>query len=263
MVASAAKAIKRHDRRLLSPGVAVDVEKVVEFGYRLASPHSDTEAWRALICDALGTRSEATADTFLIHLTELCSQNWHPSDDGGGEWCPDERELNMIFAIVAGIKPRNEMEAALAAQMVAVYLMQMKTAARALEGSGTNHRAAALSAKLARTFTMQWDALMRHRGKRRTTRQTITVSHEKHIHNHHHQHMHIEGGGQENGGQACEPSVSHNRGGNSSGAPRVEHECCPALSRPDSSGVVVPMPRQPGKEPVPQARGRNHRSAQG
>ena len=81
------------------------------------------------------------------------------------------------------------MEAALAAQMVAVHMLTMKTAARVMGGYGADIHTAALSAKLARTFALQWEALMRYRGKSRTTRQSIAVSHEKHIHNHHHQHV--------------------------------------------------------------------------
>ncbi len=249
----AARAKSRLRQRHANPGVAVEVEKVSQFGYRIVSPHSDHDSWEAMICDALGTRSVSTAKTFVHSLTKLCSQIFHPieGEEGGGEWCPDELELNMILNMVTSIKPRNEMEAALAAQMVAVHLMTMKTAARALEGWGADPRAAALSAKLARTFTMQWEALMRHRGKRRTTRQTITVSHEKHIH--HHQHVHIKGGGSQIGGQACEPSGSRN-GGNNCAAPRVKHERCPALPGPDASGVVVPMSRDQGQEPVPDPR---------
>ncbi len=251
----AAEAKARLRDRHVNPGVAVEVEKVSQFGYRLASPHSDHESWEAMICDALGTRSVSIAKTFVHSLTQLCSQSFHPieGEEGGGEWCPDEFELNMILNIATSIKPRNEMEAALAAQMTAVHMMTMKTAAQALQGWGTDPRAAALSAKLARTFTLQWEALMRHRGKRRTTRQNITVSHEKHIHNHHHQHVHIEGGGSEIGGQACEPSDSRN-GGNNRSAAGVEHERIAALPGPDASGVVVPMSRHQGQEPVPDTR---------
>ena len=195
-IASQAKARLR--RRHANPGVAVELEKGEE-GYRVASPHRDHEAWEAMVCDALGTRSIATAKTFVHSLVQLCSQTFQAAEDGAGEWCPDETKLNMVLNIATSIKPRNEMEAALAAQMTAVHMMTMKTAAQALEGWGTDPRSAALAAKLARTFTLQWEALMRHRGRRRTVRQSITVSHEKHIH--HHQHVHIKGGGAENGGK--------------------------------------------------------------
>lgn len=243
----AIKAKSRLSRRHANPGVAVEVEKVSALGYRLAAPHSDHSSWEAMICDALGTRSISTAKTFVHSLTQLCSQNFIPSGIDGeyGEWVPDEFELNMVLNVATSIKPRNEMEAALAAQMTAVHLMTMKVAAQALECHGLNERALALSSKLARTFSLQWEALMRFRGKRRTTRQNIVVTHEKHIHNH--QHVHLTGGIQEIGGQACEPeSRSHGI---------VEHEGSPALLGSHASGIVVPMPRQQGKEPVPVARG--------
>ena len=247
-IASQAKARLR--RRHANPGVAVELEKGEE-GYRVASPHRDHEAWEAMVCDALGTRSIATAKTFVHSLVQLCSQTFQAAEDGAGEWCPDETELNMVLNIATSIKPRNEMEAALAAQMTAVHMMTMKTAAQALEGWGTDPRSAALAAKLARTFTLQWEALMRHRGRRRTVRQSITVSHEKHIH--HHQHVHIKGGGAENGGQGFEPSDCRNDGNNRT-TPGVEHECRPALPSPNSSGVVVPMPSKSGQGPLPHSR---------
>jgi len=241
-----AKARARHKRQHANPGVAIEVEKVTEFGYQLASPHSDTGAWQAMICDALGTRSEATAQTFLYHLAELCSQNWHPSHGGGGEWCPDERELNMILSFVAGIKPKNEMEAALAAQMVAVHLMQMRLSARALASGHVLVEDAAIAGKLARTFAMQIDALSRLKGKRSSSKQTITVRQEKHVH--HHQHVHIEGGGSETGDQP------HASADPIEGARSVEQR--PALPRPDAQGAVVPLRRDEREASLPDARGK-------
>ncbi|MEO6582363.1 MAG: hypothetical protein ABIN68_06105, partial [Sphingomicrobium sp.] len=155
--AQAGSARKRHKKRHANPGVAIEVEKVTDRGYSLASPHSDTEAWQAMVCDALGTRSEATALTFLYQLTELCQRIWHSNGEAGeGEWVPDECELNMILNMVSGIKPKNEMQAALAAQMVAVHMMTMKVAERCLRvyGCADPHLAAAAS-KLARTFAIQ------------------------------------------------------------------------------------------------------------
>ena len=176
MEASAAKAIKRHRQRLLNPGVAVEVVKVGE-PYVLSSPHRDNAAWEAMVCDALGTRSVSTAQTFLYQLTELCSQNWHPSEVEGehGQWCPDEAEVNMVLNMVAGIKPRNELEAAQAAQMVAVHLMTMRLSAKALKGAVVAPQDAAIAGKLARTFVMQAEGLAKLRGRKPTTRQTITV----------------------------------------------------------------------------------------
>lgn len=260
----AEQAKARLRERHVNPGVSVEVEKVGEHGYCLASPHSDHESWEAMICDALGTRSIATAKTFVHSLTQLCSQNFHPNEgeEVGGEWCPDETQLNMVLNIATSIKPRNEMEAALAAQMVAVHLMTMKLAERALGEWGTDPRAAALASKLARTFTMQWEALMRHRGKRRTSRQSITVTHEKHIHNHHHQHVHIEGGGSETGGRphGTEGIVSNDISTRPDGPGAGKPEECAALPSPEQSGRVVRFPGNEGQACVPASRGQGRRS---
>lgn len=239
----AGKALERHKRRKRSPGVAVDVEKAGEASYVVSSPYSDSRAWEAMICEALGTRSASTARTFLYQLTELRSQNWHPSETEGerGEWCPDEDELNMILAMVAGIKPRNELEAAQAAQMVAVHLMTMKLAARVLSAGCTVPQDVAIVGKLARTFSTQMDALGRAKG-RKTTRQTIKVSHEKHIHQH--QHVHLEGGASQNGSQ-CHAAKETGT---------VETEGRTALPCPNKGGGVVPFPSREGKACVPNAR---------
>ena len=182
----AEKAKARHRKRHANPGVVLEVEKLSADGYKLASPHSDTDSWQAMICDALGTRSEAMALTFLYQLASLCQRTWHPDDEnGGGEWVPDECELNMILNFVAGVKPKNEMQAALAAQMVAVHLMTMKTAQAALNGYGTDLRFAPITGKLARTFVMQTDAMAKLQGKK-TTRHRITVKYERHDHRHVH-----------------------------------------------------------------------------
>jgi hypothetical protein len=233
----AEKARQRHRKRHPSPGVAIEVEKVTEHGYRLASPHSDTEAWQAMVCDALGTRSEATALNFLFQLTKLCEQVWHSDDEaGGGEWVPDECELNMILNMVSSIKPRNEMEAALAAQMVAVHMMMMAVAERCLRVYAcADPHLAAVASKLARTFAMQTDALAKLRG-RKTSRQRITVSYEKHEH----QHVHVHPGEEEIGRQP------HAKDADASVA---------AVLSKDTSGEAVPLAGREGKAGLPHARG--------
>jgi hypothetical protein len=234
--AQATKARERHQRRIANPGVHIEVEKRDQYGYRLASPHNDTEAWRAMVCDALGTRSEATALTFLDHLVWLCRRNWHPNDEeGGGEWVPDEGQLNMILAMVAGIRPKNEMQAALAAQMVAVHLMMMAVSERCLRSYAcADPGLLSAASKLARTFAMQTEALAKLQG-RKTSRQKITVSYERHEH----QHVHMHRGEEENGGQP------HAKGSN---AP------VPALLSDDTPAPAVQIASSQRQARVPNAR---------
>ncbi len=243
--AQAAQARARHERRHANPGVAIEIEKVTEFGYRLESPHRDTEAWQAMICDALGTRSEATALTFLHHLVQLCDQNWHPDDkDGGGEWVPDECQLNMILNMVASIRPKNEMEAALAAQMVAVHMMTMSVAERCLRVYAcADPHLAAVASKLARTFAVQSETLAKLQG-RKTSRQKITVSYERHDH----QHVHVHRGEEEIGGQP------HAKEGDAPVAPLLSQ---------DAAGKPVSLSSGKRNARVPDARRQGVRSAQG
>jgi hypothetical protein len=241
----AAQARARHEGRRANPGVALEVEKVTESGYRLASPHSDTEAWQAMICDALGTRSEATALTFLHHLVQLCDQNWHPDDkDGGGEWVPDECQLNMILNLVSGIRPKNEMQAALAAQMVAVHLMMMEVSERCLRTyKCADPYLLSAASKLARTFAIQSETLAKLQG-RKTSRQKITVSYERHEH----KHVHVHGGDNENGGQPQAKDAD---------APG------PALLGEVTPGPAVPIAGRARQEGLSNARRQRLRSPEG
>ncbi len=99
--------------------------------------------------------------------------------------------------MVAGIKPKNEMQAALAAQMAAVHMMNMAVSERCLRtyASADPHLLSAAS-KLARTFAIQTEALAKLQG-RKTSRQKITVTHE----HHQHQHVHMHRGESEIGSQ--------------------------------------------------------------
>lgn len=254
-----AESRKRNGRRYACPGAVVEVESLSDFSFEVVSPHADHGAWMAMVADALGTRSEATSRVFLNSLAMLCQQRrtLTGEQDEHGNACavyvPDETELTMLLQMVGGIRPKNEMEAALAAQMVAVFLLQMKASSAALKGWSLDERTAAIAGKLARTYAMQMDTLNRMRGKGRSTRQKIIVTHDKHIHQHHHQHIHMEGAA-EFGGQACEPSTA--RGGRNDPSSPREHAGSAALPGPDASGVVVPMSREQGAEPVPAPRRR-------
>ncbi len=158
---------------------------------------------------------------------------------------PDECEINMILNMVGGIKPKNEMEAALAAQMVAVHMMTMSVAERCLRVyKCADPHLAAVASKLARTFAIQTEALSKLRG-RKISRQKITVSYEKHEH----KHIHIDRGEEENGGQPHAQEAD---------AP------IPALLSQDAALNTLPSPSSEGKASVPDARRRERvRSAKG
>lgn len=147
------------------------------------SPHSDVNLWTLQLAEAFGTRSRAVFVTFMRQLEALCDRShW---DEEARQLRLDEHEFSAALAIVNATKPQNEMEAALAAQMVAIHILTMKTAARAFQYQHDTSTAAT-AGKLARTFAMQIEALQSLRGKKRTTRQSITVRKELHQHVHYH-----------------------------------------------------------------------------
>lgn len=184
-------------------------------------PRNDDSLWWLQLADAFGTRSSAVIATLMDQLENLCSRDYW--DEQAHQWRLDENQFSAALAIINSVKPKNEMEACLAAQMVAVHLMTMKLSARAIKYDHDTQTANAAS-KLARTFTQQLESLQSLRGKRRTTRQSIKVTKELHQHVHYHDHR----GEEENEGQA------HAK-------PAARPEELPALPGPDEGGEVVPL----------------------
>lgn len=184
-------------------------------------PHSDPDLWALQLADAFGTRSRAVIATFLGQLEALCEQNhW---DDATKQWRLDENQFSTALAIVNSVKPRNEMEAAFAAQMVATHWLTMKLTARALKYEHDT-RTATAAGKLAQTFTLQIEALQSLRGRKRTARQSIRVKKELHQHVHYHH----DRGDAGNDDQAHQPDRKANLSA--------------TLPSPDEIGRVVPMP---------------------
>jgi len=214
------------ERRALArpypPGVMLEAAGMDEECW--TAPHNDSGLWMLQLADAFGTRSQAVIATFMRQLEALCGpDHW---DEDAKQWRLDENLFSAAIAIVNSVKPRNEMEAALAAQMVAIHLLTMKVSDRALRYD-CDTRTAATAAKLARAFTEQLEALKRLRQRGRTAKQSITVRKELH------QHIHYHRGEGESDGQP------HERGA----APADER---PALPSPEPSGEPLPMPRDEG-----------------
>jgi hypothetical protein len=86
----------------------------------------------------------------------------------------DEHQLNFMLAVVKGIKPRDQMEAMLAAQMAAVHTATLKFSRYLAEAEYLPQRDSAERTlnKLARAFVTQMEALKKYRTG---TDQTVTV----------------------------------------------------------------------------------------
>ena len=89
----------------------------------------------------------------------------------------DVRAVNASLAALAGIQPRDELEAMLAAQMTAVHSMAMEMSKRALLSKQTVEGVSAnvsRASRLMRTFCAQVEALQRYRNAGQST---VTVQH--------------------------------------------------------------------------------------
>ena len=238
-----AQATARHLRRQATPGLKVTT---TDGKWWFDSPYSpeDDGDWVALLFDAFGTRSQATFRTFMCQLSEFCSSEWNEVEQA---WHPAEDELVAAVQIVRSTKPRNEAEACLAAQMVAVHLMQMKVSSQALKG-WPEPRTCAIAGKLARTYAMQLETMAKLKG--RGTRQRITV---RKFSQHEHKHIHIHQGGNENGNQPREPRGTQTTEIKAAG----ELAGSPALPCPDKTEESLPMPGSKGQETVPASRRRS------
>ena len=223
----------------MSPGVMLEPDGE---GYRITAPHNDPALWEVQMAAAFGTRSIALVETFLRQLKSLCPKDW---DEDRQAWKTNETEWNALLALVSDHRPDNATQAALAAQMAAVHLMQMRVSAQALnKGYMVLGDDAALASKLARTYAQLCETMHMLKGKKRPARQKITVKRESH----HHQHIHVHRGGEgsENHAQPDEPRRAR----------AVTVEGCAALPSPPPIRPALSSASDERQEGLPQARGR-------
>lgn len=229
LTADKAASEERAHSRPLSPGVMLE-DQGEDKGWLVTAPHGDIELWELQMGDAFGTRSQSVMRIFLNDLRKLVPEAW---DEKAKNWKTNEQELNAALAMVADIKPRNVMEAALAAEMVAVHRMQMQVSAAAINsGHYPLSKEAGIAGKLARTFAGQLKTLQQIRGETIPIRQDIHVTKETHAHVHYH------GGEGKTERQPHERTIEH--------AADVADEC-EALRSNDKSRKVVPLPRAKGQ----------------
>ena len=132
----------------------------------IAPDHPDPPMGLSLLAEAFAT----TDVSFVVGLiTQL-------ADAGTRRGKVGERELNFMLAVVKGAKPKDQMEAMLAAQMAAVHMATMALARRFANVDNIAKQDSAERAfnKLARTFAAQVEALKRYRSR---GDQTVRVEH--------------------------------------------------------------------------------------
>jgi len=123
-----------------------------------------------LLMEALGSMDPDFVDGLLRQL----------GDAGAQDGKVNEKTLNFMLAVVKGVKPKDQVEAMLAAQMAAVHIAAMRFAGDLTRVETMLEQDSAERAlnKLTRTFTTQTEALKRYRtgGEEKVTLRDVAIA---------------------------------------------------------------------------------------
>ncbi|ACL55906.1 hypothetical protein [Methylobacterium nodulans] len=236
------RARKRHQARPAPLAYELEIKPGNELS--LGAPHADEAGQYLRLIDTFGTASDNFARHMLGWLGAAVREP--------GKSAPTPQQLNAGLAAVAGISPRDEVEAMLAVQMVATNeaAMSMLGQARSAADPAVMERFGTLATKLQRTLIAQAEALAK---LRRGGEQTVRV-----------EHVHVYAGG-----QAIVGAVSATPGGR--GAIEMEHQAhatdpralahAPGASMrcPDETRVGLPVTGREGADAMPHARRRSRK----
>jgi hypothetical protein len=211
---------ERSEAEAPAPRVRIDgSSKVAASWLDLRLDHPDVEIGRKLLAEALGSTSDDFVDGLIAQLINATSPGQQLS----------ESNLNFALSVIKNIRPNDQVEAMLAAQMVAVHMATMRLARQLahvdnLPQLDSNERA---FNKLARTYTTQMEALKRYRTG---GEQKVTV-----------QHVSVNDGGQAIVGNVVQPQRAANR--------QQSADAVPALT--DSRQTPMPIIEQLQGEVIP------------
>jgi hypothetical protein len=161
------RAREKHDRLPRRPFMAVETGE--DGKPQMVATHSDEVGHSEWLHASLGT----TSASFLIQQMNSLEVATAGTDHGGE---PNVFGLNAALALIGAIDPQDELEGALATQMVGCHSLSMAMLCRAKSTSRTDQLQlyGNLAVKLQRTFVAQVEALARLRGK---GQQTVRVEH--------------------------------------------------------------------------------------
>ena len=127
--------------------------------------HNDGAVGCSLLREALGSTSDAFVNELILQLENARSSQDH--------------NLNFALSVIKSIKPNDQLETMLAAQMAVTHMATMRFASRLGQANSVEHLDCAERAynKLARTFVTQMEALKRYRtGEQKVTVQNVSVN---------------------------------------------------------------------------------------
>ncbi len=161
--------IEKHLRRMAEAAPRLKVVET-EDKTEISLDHPDAIIGQALLTDALGTSDLDFYRGLLRQLTNAVSVKGRL----------DERDLNFMLAVIKDVKPSDQIEAMLAAQMAATHVAILNFAPRLSRVETIQQQDSVTRAfnQLQRTFTAQMEALKRYRtgGEQKVTVQHVSVS---------------------------------------------------------------------------------------
>jgi hypothetical protein len=135
---------------------------------RIAIEHADKDAAKMLLAEAFGTADNDFLNGIIGQLAHTNSRNGQA----------DNAAFRLMVSVIKGIKPKDQLESMLAAQIAAVHQVTMTLAARLNLAERADPQDIAAFNKLVRTFATQLEALKRYRtgGEQKVTVQHVSVS---------------------------------------------------------------------------------------
>lgn len=150
---SAAIETARQRVRTRTPRITVKFSQAEDGSVDLqGASHSDHEGWLARLEDAFGTRGTSFA---ISQINQLMSA----SQNGKGR--VDATRVDAMLAMVEAARPENELQAAMAVQMVVTHFAAIELTRRTMKADGVKQFDCAgnMAVKLLRTFVLQAEAL--------------------------------------------------------------------------------------------------------
>jgi hypothetical protein len=197
---------------------------------------NDPDDMKGVLKDIGGSQYDHWNNTLANQATQAL---WIKNSDSETR----DKQLSATVAALHGIRPKDELEGMMAAQLIAAHNAAMECYRRAMLGEQNfegRRENLAQANKLSRTYATLIEALNRHRGK---GQQKITVEH-VHVHS---------------GGQAVVGVVGTPGGGDPAKsedqphAKPIAHARQPAMRRADPEGEPVPVAGD-AERPLPDAR---------
>lgn len=249
------KAWKAHEKRFPAPPVEV-VNSENGWGFQSPYRSADEEQWFCLLGEAFGTRTRDVISVFIGQLGMLIGKCW---DAEAGRYVPNQSELQAALSIVAAMKPRNEAEAAQAAQAFALHIVAMRTGKHIAQQHGyIDPRQANALANLVKAYSGVIESITKGR-RSGATKQTIIVKRETNVTYNDNRSVSLRGGGRSSGGQPDAPE-GDTRARPANGATPCNGNGTDqlvelaALPGPEEVRETLPSASREGPERVPHAR---------